>query len=189
MTTKAKRAEVQWANRTIEGAMLPNGEYCMSQSQAAEMVGRTKRNASEFLKGKAIKSLLGKGYTGTKNLIELESTGQSRGGTRIDALSLNEVSAYWLWQTYRGNKQALALCMSLITESLERRFDVAFGVERSESERNQRLQSQIDEMWRVLEDLGESWAMDDEVRRERDYFGELLRQNGIDPYKLPETEN
>jgi hypothetical protein len=33
-----------------------------------------------------------------------------------------------------------------------------------------------------LANLGECFAIDDEIRRERDYYESLLKQNGIEPY-------
>ena len=119
----------------------------MSQTQAAESVGLSRRNVSDFLRSKSLKSLLGEGYTGTileREEIEIQSDpDQSRGQSRFLAMPLEVVSAYWLWQAYRGNKKALSLCMVLILESLERRFDHVFGIERSESDRNQLLESRL----------------------------------------------
>lgn len=187
MTTKAKRADIPLGDRIIEGFMLPDGTYRMSVTQAATCVGLTQQNATDFLRSKAIKRLLGEDYTPRKNeQIEIESVGQNRGSSRINPLSLDEVSAYWLWQTYRANKQALALCMALITESLERRFDAAFSVERSESDRNNRLQNRLDSALRDLQQIGEGLAFDDDLRRENALLLDVLKQNGIDPYGLPE---
>lgn len=131
--------------------------------------------------------MLGEGYIPAKiERITVDTEGEYRGNPNINALPLPIVSVYWLYQALRGNKQAVPLCVALITETLERRFDAAFGMERPESERNQRLQTQLDEMRSVLETVGEGLAIADDARRERDYFWELLQQNGIDPYALPE---
>jgi len=35
---------------------------------------------------------------------------------------------------------------------------------------------------KALANLGEGFAIDDEIRRERDYYESLLKQNGIEPY-------
>jgi hypothetical protein len=51
--------------------------------------------------------------------IEIESESGSRGQSRFQSVPPEIASAYWLWQAHRGNKAALALCMGLITESLE----------------------------------------------------------------------
>jgi hypothetical protein len=187
MPEKAQRESVQIGSVVVDGFMLPDGTYVMSQTQAAECVGLSERNARDFLQSSAIKSLLGKGYTPA--IFEAEPTSeQQRGSSRINGLPLEVVSAYWLWQAFRGNKAALPLCMGLITESLERRFDSAFGVSRSEYERNQRLSEQVEELERLMAGIATGLAMEDATRQENRYLWEVLNRNGIDPYALPEEE-
>jgi hypothetical protein len=71
----------------VDGFMLPDGSYRMSQTQAAECVGLTERNAREFLDSKAFKSLMGEGYTPA--IIEIESEeNQLRGQSQFRALPL-----------------------------------------------------------------------------------------------------
>lgn len=187
--TKAQRAEIRIGSLVVDGFMLPDGTYRMSQTQVAECVGLGVQNASDFLRSKAIKTLLGKGYTPQIFSIEIESGEQIRGQSRFNALPLEVVSTYWLWQSHRENKKALVLCMALIIESLERRFDRAFGVERTEDERNQRLEDGITQLQSDLDRLGEAYAIEDDIRQERDYFEWLLREQGIDPYALPSDED
>lgn len=187
-TVKAQRTDIAIGSLTVDGFMLPDGSYRMSQTQAAEAVDLSERNARDFLRSKAIKGLLGEGYTPAISVVEIESTEQARGQSRISALPLEAVSAYWLWQSHRGNKKALALCIALITETLESRFDAAFAVQRTEDERNQLLSARVQRLEQDLEALGDAYALDDEVKRERDRFEKLLRQNGIDPYGLPDGE-
>jgi hypothetical protein len=98
---------------------------------------------------------------------------------------LEVVGAYWLWQSYRGNKKALSLCMALIIESLERRFDDAFGVAMSEQERNSRLSQRNSQLEQDLAKLGEGFALDADKDREIVYLTSLLKDNGIEPYGLP----
>ena len=70
-------------------------------------------------------------------------------------------------------------------ESLERRFDAAFGVERSESDRNalltQRLQAD-------LSALGETYAEPDELREQVARLEQQLRDAGLEPWQLPPSE-
>lgn len=186
---KAQRAEIQIGSLIVDGFMLPDGTYRMSQTQVAECVGLGVQNASDFLRSKTIKTLLGKDYTPQMFSAEIESGEQIRGQSRFNALPLEVVSTYWLWQSHRENKKALALCMALIIESLERRFDRAFGVERTEDERNQRLEDGIRQLQSDLDRLGEAYAIEDDIRQERDYFESLLRECGIDPYALPSNED
>jgi hypothetical protein len=186
-SAKATRSTVYIGDRAVDGFMLPDGSYRMSQTQAAECVGLSERNAREFLQSKALNTLLGEGYTPAISEIEPDRE-QQRGGSRIRAWTLEVASAYWLWQAYRGNKPALSLCMALILESLERRFDEAFGVTRSERERNELLSGRVRRLERDLQKLGEAYGMDDLARNERDYFERLLRENGIDPWGVPGRE-
>lgn len=181
-STRASRAVVEIGRFEIDGFMLPNGSYCMSQTQAAECVGLTTQNASDFLRSKAFKSLVGAGYTVPISEIESDAE-QGRGQSRIRALPLEVVSKYWHWQSHRGNKQAFALVDALITESLERRFDAAFGVTRTEDDFNQRLHERmIDQLEYVI---GEAVSVESVLRNENEYLMQVLRENGIDPWRLP----
>jgi hypothetical protein len=101
---------------------------------------------------------------------------------------LEVVSVYWIYQSHRGNKQAFSLAVALITESLERRFDAAFNIIRTERERDELLQGRIQQLESDLSKLGEAFGMDDIIKQERDAFERLLRENGIDPWGLPNTE-
>ena len=65
----------------------------MSQTQAAEGVGKPEINARRFLGSKAIKSLLGKGYTPDTVEIELDPS-QLRGRRQFNALPLPVVPEY-----------------------------------------------------------------------------------------------
>ena len=177
------RALVQIGSLMVDGFMLPDGSYRMSQTQAAECVGLSERNAREFLQSKALKTLLGEGYTPATSEIE-PSVGQARGGSRIRALPLEVVGAYWLWQAARGNKTALSLAMSLLTENLERRFDAAFGVTRTEAERNELLSQRVQEL---EQDIREAFWVDDEARIKCDYYEQWFSDHGIDPWKISGT--
>lgn len=114
---KAKRATVAIGPLSVDGFQMPDGSYRMSQTSAADSVGLGRQNVSDFLRSKAVKSLLGKGYANQIFEIEVESAAQVRGQARINAVPLEVVIAYWNWQSHRGNKQALQLCIALATHS------------------------------------------------------------------------
>jgi hypothetical protein len=188
---KATRATVAIGALTVDAFMLPDGSYRMSQIQASEAVGLSGRNVFDFLRSNALKTLLGEGYTDSvfeSEQIEIESEGDKRGQSRFNSLPLEIVGAYWLWQSYRGNKKALSLCMALIIESLERRFDDAFGVVITEQERNRRLSQRNSQLERDLVNLGEGFALDADKDREIAYLTSLLKDNGIEPYGLPSAD-
>ena len=181
---KAIRANVQIGSIEIDGFMLPDGSYRMSQTQAAETIGKPEINARRFLDSRGIKSLLGQGYT--PDSIEIDAE-QLRGQGRFNALPLEVVTAYWFYQATQGDKPALALVWALLTESLERRFDNAFNVTRTEQERDDRLTERIRQFERDLANLGEGFAIDENIRRERDFLEERLRSLGFDPWEMPEN--
>jgi hypothetical protein len=186
---KAQRATVQIGSLSVDGFQMPDGSYRMSIAGAAESVGLIRRNAFEFLRSKAAKQLLGEGFTGSISEVEVESSqSQSRGQSRIQAIPLAVVSKYWLWQSYRGNKQAFALVDALLEESLERRFDEAFGVERSEADRNTILAQRLERTEADLAALGEAYAEPDLLRMENDQLRQQLRDAGLEPWQLPQSE-
>ena len=203
---RATRANVQIGSLEVDGFMLADGSYRMSLTQAAECVEKPAQGISNFLKSKTLKRLLGEAggisnflqsmavdalsedtYNPEQFLVDIGDEG-SQGQTRIRGVHLEIVSLYWHWESFRGNKRAFILATGLSVESLERRFDDAFGVSRTETERNERLTQRNQQLERALTELGEAFALDDQIRRERDYFERLLRENGIDPWALPNSE-
>lgn len=185
---KATRSTVAIGSFTIDGFMLFDGSYRMSQAQAAEAIGEPPVYALRFLQSKDSKALLEEAYTNyTPESVEVEPESGQRGQTRINALPLEVVTAYWLTRAYKGNKKAFILSWALLTESLERRFDIAFDVSRTEEEQDERLTQQVQQLEHDLEQLGEGFGIEDNIRHERDYFERLLKDNGIDPWQLPGT--
>lgn len=184
---KATRASIQIGDLSVDGFMLPDGSYRMSQTQTAEAVGKDESNARKFLGSKGIKALLGRNYT--PGSIEVDSSGQVRGQTRINALPLEVVSAFWVWELSKKNKQALALVMAMTIETLTRRFDVAFGVERSEDEYNQLLRDQNAALQSTLEDLADAYAEPDLLREQVSRLEQQVKELGGQPWQLPEGED
>jgi hypothetical protein len=96
-SVRATRAIVQIGSLTVDGFMLPDGSYRMSQTQVAEAAGWVWRNISDFLRSNALKSLLGEGYTSTifeREEIEIESDLGSRGQSRFLSVPPEIASAY-----------------------------------------------------------------------------------------------
>ncbi|MEM6434513.1 MAG: hypothetical protein AAF773_11770, partial [Cyanobacteria bacterium P01_D01_bin.115] len=129
----------------------------------------------------------GKGYT--PDTIEVESTGQVRGQGRINALPLEVVTAFWVWQCSQGNKQAISLVMALATETLDRRFDTAFGVSRTEGEYNQRLSDRAEQLQGDLDELGEAYAEPDNLREENARLRDQVRRLGEEPLQIPRQQS
>ena len=200
---KATRATVAIGGLTVDAFMLPDGSYRMSLSQAANCIGKEAQGISNFLRSKALKRLLEKAV-GTSNFLPesltlpiLESVynpdlfvvelsdDANKGQTRIRGVHLEIVGLYWQWDCLQGNKQAFSLSTALTLESLERRFDDAFGVIRTEQERNDTTTARIKALERDLANLGDGFAIDADKDREIAYLTSLLKENGIEPYGLP----
>ena len=188
MTDKAQRATITIGDFEVEGFMMPDGSYRMSQASAAAAVELGRQNVSDFLRSRAVKRFLGEGYTGQISEVEVESSEQTRGQTRINALPLDAANVYWHWQSHRGNKRALALCIALSAESLDRRFDAVFGVARSEGQRNQALASRLQLLERENAILAEVIAEPDILREENERLREQIRQMGGEPFQLPSQD-
>lgn len=181
---KARRSYAAIGNLQIEGFRMPDGSYRMSQSQAAECIGLGAQNASRFFQSKAFKALRGNESTDHAfDQIEVESSQQTTGGTRINAVPLDVVMLFWIYQCSRGNKQAITLLAALATETLERRFDKAFGVPRTEEEYNQVLAERM-QLEQDIESLAEAYAEPDLLREENERLKEQLRQAGIEPFQI-----
>lgn len=186
-SNRATRAIVTIGTLTADGFMLPDGSYRMSQAQAAQAIDESPVNALRFLQSRDSTALLGETYTDyTPESVEVEPEPGKRGQTRINALPLPIVTAYWLTRAYRGNKKAFVLCWALLTESLERRFDSAFGVARSEDDWNQRLSDRV--IAQLENDLSEAFSVESVISNENKYLMQVLRDNGIDPWALPQDE-
>jgi hypothetical protein len=185
MSDKATRQPINIGAIAVEGFMMPDGSYRMSQAGAATAINESPVYALRFLTSRDSKALLGEAYTDyTPEQIEVETSQGDRGQTRINALPLEVVSAYWLYRAFKGNKAAFTLTWALLQESLERRFDAAFGVSRSEADYNQRLSDRLQQLETSLEQLGAAYAEPDTLREHVERLEEQLRQNGIEPWKI-----
>jgi hypothetical protein len=177
MTQKTVHSPVRIGEMTIEAFRLPSGEYRISQAQAAEAIKDAPVHTLRFLDSKNPKAMLGEGYTDYKpESIEVESVPGRREQTRINALPLEVVSAYWILRAYQGHKDAF----TLITKSLEQHLNEAFGVARTASEREDRLTSRNQQIDQDLATLGENLATDNSQRLEleayRDYSQQLKKE-------------
>jgi hypothetical protein len=195
---KATRATVVIGTLTIDAFMLPDGNYRMSLSQAAECIEKPARGTFDFLQSKAFKRLLGEvqgtfdflpdSYQPENLTVDIGESG-IQGQTRIRGLPLEIVALYWAWESFRGNRSALLLTVALTTESLDRRFDDAFGINRTEKERNEITTGKIKTLEKALANLGEGFALDDDIRRELNELKFWLRDKGIDPYELSNADH
>ena len=102
-TVIATRAIITIGPLSVDGFMLPDGSYRMSQSDTAKAIDLGRQSLSDFLRSKAIKRLLGEGFTGQKfEEISINPEERVSGRSRFNATPLDVVSAYWLWHASRS---------------------------------------------------------------------------------------
>lgn len=171
---KVQRAVVQIGALRVDGFMLPDGSYRMSQTQSAECIGDDPVYARNFLRSKDGKALLDEGYT--PETFEVDSTNQLKGQTRIQGWPLEVVFAYWTYRCFKGVKQAYKLISALGLETLERRFDAAFGITRTMQEWDDFL-AERQQLQQAIALVLESEAMNDIDMQNYDRLKQLVNRS------------
>lgn len=136
MTTKAIRTTIKLGDIDLDVFQLPNGEYRMSLSQVAQALDFDPRKGSSFLALEVVKSLTT--YTLQGSSFKSENTNQ-----QIKSLTLDAASTLFVYYATKGNKKAEALSFACVAEALERRADTAFGIQRTEQERDEKLEQRM----------------------------------------------
>lgn len=133
----AERATIYLGNIPLEVFMLPDGQYVLSQTQVAEAVGKTKVSFGDFLASKSPEALPYKGFRGKKTSIKGNNA-------QINIIPVDLAVAYWTKEAIVGNVTAARLLGACAAESIERRADNAFGVQRAEEERQELLRIRLE---------------------------------------------
>ena len=129
LTQKAVITQVQIGSLTIDGLMLPNGDYAIAVPQIAEIIGTGKETAS-----KDLKRLLGESFRPSKMKTEL-------GNQLINVVSLLDFEIIIAKLDRAGNKAAQDFRDSLVGLSLHQLFSDAFGVKFNKEERDRWLKA------------------------------------------------
>ena len=130
---RAKRTVIQLGNIPLEVFLLEDGQYRLSQTQVAETVGKGPQSLSDFLKSKSPEALPYKGFRFQKTSIEGNNV-------KVNAIPIDLAAAYWTKEAVAGNVIAARLLGACAAESIERRADAQFGIDRTEEERNRRIE-------------------------------------------------
>ncbi|MEM8940329.1 MAG: KilA-N domain-containing protein [Bacteroidota bacterium] len=130
---KAKKVNISLGHMNLDVHEIPNGEYRLSQTQAANVIQKDEVSIRDFMGSKSPEALPYKGFTAEKIAVKDSKT-------RINALPISIVVAFWTKESIKGNKIASRLLGACAVESIERRADKAFGKDVSEEQYNQRFQ-------------------------------------------------
>ena len=164
---KARRATIVLGDISLDVFQLPDGSYRMSQTQVAEAVGLDESYTRRFLSSKWLKALPDKDRS-SGDFQEIEYEGR---GKPIKAIPLETAALFWVYQVWQKNRQAIALVVACIRETLTRRADTAFGVARSEAEYEAATTELMQLLGRVARErdiLLENYDIDDIARQNHD---------------------
>jgi hypothetical protein len=118
---------------------LPSGRYLLSKAGVAASIGKERQSTADFLQGDSREALPFKTFKPVKVKVE------GKKGAPAEAVPIELATAYWRYWDKQGNIEAGAIVDACIFESIERRADKAFGVSRTEDERNQDFAVRVDD--------------------------------------------
>lgn len=120
--SKAKIATISYAGFEFEGLMLPNGDYAIGVSQAADLFLIPQKHSS-----REFKALLGKGFQFPKVKSELHPKA-------VNVIKLPNFSRLVLRLVAKGNPKAQEIAEASIELPLKMAFDQAFYLSVSSEE-------------------------------------------------------
>ena len=115
---------------------MPDGSYNLAGRNVTDAIGEVNTNLMRFFSVKSLKDLPGI----DPSLMQVKAkTGES-----FIPVAIADATKYWRDRSKKGNVIADAIIDAVLIEAIERRADAAFGVQRSEEERNQRFKARVD---------------------------------------------
>lgn len=133
---KAQRRTIYIGDLPLEVAMLPDGSYRLSQTQATEIVDTCRNSMLRFYRSKYVKAFLGADFQCYSFSEEILISGAPR---PINPVTFEVACLYWTKCAAEGNLKARAIVVALVKQSLYDRADIAFGVKCDPTLRTQEL--------------------------------------------------
>lgn len=130
-TIKAQREKIDIAGIEVFGYLLPDNTYALSGRNVTDAIEVQHKSLVEKFRVKSLKSL----PHNDSSLGEIRAVT----GEKFIPVSIEDAVEYWYLMSMDGNKRAAALLRALAIESIERRFDRAFGKVVTEQERDLKL--------------------------------------------------
>jgi hypothetical protein len=136
---RVKSEIIYLGNFPITVLQMPDGSYCLSKTDIAEIIGEQRQSTNDFLEGDSPRALPFKG------MIFPPVRVPGKVGAPPVAVPIKVATAYWrYWDKEHKNVIAEAIMDACVQESIERRADIAFGVSRSEEDRNKRFAATVE---------------------------------------------
>lgn len=155
-TYKAQHQQIHLGDRPLDIFRLPDGRYCLSLSSAAEAIGKRTCSIFQFLRSKALKTIVGNGSQFLSFPDELNIEGYPRA---IVPVGIDVATLYWQAQAFKRDANAQALVNALLKQSLRDLADAAFGVKRTDGERQESFAQDLHQPPPPMADLNELYAL------------------------------
>lgn len=141
-TYKAERRTIHLGDIPLEVAMLPNGDYCLSQTQVAKAIDKAPRSIFEFIRSKYFKVNWSKAceLLNFPPIVALEGVNKP-----IKPIPVKVACLYWQKWAVAGNEKAQQLSLALVKHSIYELSDREFGIHRTDQARNQALKEDLHE--------------------------------------------
>ena len=160
---KARRASITLGDIPLNVYQMPSGQYVLAGRNVTDAIGERNNSLIRTMGVKSLKAL----PHADESLIQISAVT----GERFDGVSLEDAATYWGLRGLNGNPLAISILTACTIESIERRADRAFGVTRTEEERDQLLKTRME---RVRARLG--WT--DVIKQDQEHRGIYLSDLG-----------
>ncbi|NER39612.1 MAG: hypothetical protein F6J93_37695 [Oscillatoria sp. SIO1A7] len=136
-TVKARKALISLGEVPLEVYQMPDGSYQLYSASIMAVIGEDPNGKSyrQFLAGKSPEVLPHKDLN-DRQVKPILVEGQANS---IKPVPVEVAVSYWMYKHRKGNQQAGAIISACINESIERRADAVFGVDRTEEQRQERF--------------------------------------------------
>lgn len=136
-TIKASRTTIFLGEIPIEVYQLPDGQYRLSGRNVTDAIAEANNTLIRFYGVKSLKDL-------PSADLERYKINPGKEGSPFEPVSIKDASLFWHGMSKKGNITADQITQAALIESIERRADAAFGVQRTEEERNIRFKARMD---------------------------------------------
>lgn len=169
---KAKKAIIQYNGIELDGYMTPDGGYWFSKTQAGLTIDKGDYSLQRWLDGNSPEALPYKDFSPLQLGIEGNNA-------TFHGITLEVTAAYWAYWAQKGNTKALALVTTSTVECLTRLFDDAFGVTRTEAERQQMNVQNMDANEALFQVLAMMKAMNERFDAQEARYEEMKEERRV----------